>query len=125
MRALERAAPVCDAGRDLQAARMPVAHQELHQPTLGRRAVAGVVESDLQRADRVPPIGLRAVDVPRLCGAGVHERVAPLAEAVEEAVGLADDLSEESSLVLVSDELLQDDALYLAHHSALAPCART
>src|SRR5262249_23727226 len=48
----------------------------------------------------------------RLGHAGVHQRVAELAEALgEELVRLADDLAEEAALVRVGHQLFDDDAL--------------
>src|SRR5437870_9774162 len=46
VRDLERPTSMSHARRNLQAGRPGVTHQELHQLTLGRRVLAGVVERD-------------------------------------------------------------------------------
>src|SRR3979490_1716568 len=60
---LQRAASVRHARWDLHACRVLVTHQELHQLTAGRRPFARVVQRNLERSYRVPPVGLMLVDV--------------------------------------------------------------
>src|SRR5262245_8595910 len=110
MAPLERAASVRHARRDLHTGRVAVAHEELHERAFGRRSIARVVQRHPDRADDVPPVRLLTVDVPGLGRARVHERMAPLAEVVEEAIGLADDLAKEAALVRMRDQLLELDA---------------
>src|SRR5437588_12569411 len=73
------------------------------------RVISQIVQYDLQCPDAVPPVDLRLVDMPRLRTPGVHESMAPLPEMVEELVCLANDLSEETSLVCVRGQLLDLD----------------
>ncbi len=108
---LERATPMGHSRRDLEAGGVVVPHQELHQLTLGWRSPAGVVQRDLERADDIPPVGLLLVYVPGLRRAGVHERMAPLAELVEETIRLANHLAKETALVCMSDKLLDDNTV--------------
>src|SRR2546428_1633983 len=62
--------------------------------------------------------------MPGLGDAGVHQRVAPLAEVIEELVRFADHFAEVAALVHMRDQLFQDDAVN-AHAFLFAPCART
>src|SRR5690348_18456037 len=112
------------AGRDAQAARVGVAHEELHQLALRRRAVARVVQRDLQRADHIPPVRLALMYVPRLGAPWMHQRVAPLAELVEEVIGLADHLADEAALVGVRGEICQDDAFDAHGCASVLPASR-
>src|SRR2546423_1370093 len=76
------------------------------------------------RADHVPTVRLLLMDMPGLRDAGVHQRVTPLPKVLEELVSLANHLAEEASLILMSGELFQDDALD-AHDSRFAMWDRT
>src|SRR5690348_9692633 len=123
VRQFQGPAAVRDAGRDLDAGRaVAVAHEEGHGLTLGLRALAQVVQRDLERAYAVPPVGLRRVQVPGLGGARIHQRVAELAEVLEEAVGLADDLAKKPALIRIGGELLDLDAREHWVQSLFAPC---
>src|ERR1700716_308182 len=127
MAALQRAAAMRDAGRDLHAPGLKVTHQEFHQLTFGRGLFARVIESDLDRADHVPPVGLKLVNVPCLDRSRIHQGMAPLPEVVEEAVRLADHFAEKSPLIRVCYQLLYFNAFdaHLRNHGWFAPRSRT
>ncbi len=83
---------------------------------VGGTVLAGVVQSDLDVADRaVPPIGLEAVDVPGLDHALEIAGMAPLGETLrKEVVGDADHLTEETPWIGMRDQFFDFDAIDVA-----------
>src|SRR6267378_3297440 len=130
MGALECPASMGDSRRNLHARCAGISHQEFHQAAVGWRPIPRVIQSYLQGANDVPPIGLLLMDVPGLGGAGIHQRMAPLPEVIEEIIRLTDYLAKETALVRVRHELLDHDAFDCGrglhvHASRFAPLLRT
>jgi hypothetical protein len=89
-----------DVGRDLDELLVVLAEEELVHDALRGRALALVVEGELDHAPHADEVvGLELVIVPGLRHAGIHRRHVRLAEVDEEFVIPAEHLHEPAALV--------------------------
>src|SRR6266566_8154588 len=111
-RRAEHPVAVCDARRDGEHGGPTLAHVEDLRAAAGRRPLPEVVEHDLRHAGREEPdVPLPLVPVEGLDDAWVGDGEGRLLDRLEDGLVVADDLHQETAIVRVHGEHLQDDAV--------------
>src|SRR6266550_2540701 len=108
----EHPVTVCDARRDGEHGGPTLAHVEDLRAAAGRRPLPEVVKHDLRHAGREEPdVPLPLVPVEGLDDAGKSDGEGRLLDGPEDRLVVADDLHQETAIVRVHGEHLQDDAV--------------
>src|SRR5213078_1693727 len=111
-RRAEHPVAVCDARRDGEHGGPTLAHVEDLRAAAGRRPLPEVVEHDLRHArGEEPDVPLPLVPVEGLDDARVSDGEGRLLHQPEDGLVVADDLHQETAIVRVHGEQLQDDAV--------------
>src|SRR6266446_2540521 len=111
-RRAEHPVAVCDARRDGEHGGPTLAHVEDLRAAAGRRPLPEVVEHDLRHAGREEPdVPLPLVPVEGLDDARVSDGEGRLLDGPEDRLVVPDDLHQETAIVRVHGEQLQDDAV--------------
>src|SRR3990172_4181465 len=89
------------------------AHQEFHCLPVCRGISPCVVQSNFQNTrSNIPPINLSQMNMPCLCDARIHHRMAALSKTLlEYIIRLSKDFSEKAPFIAMGDQLLKHNTI--------------